>query len=195
MAKGITVKDCDGYRTPATEPRRRGLTSYRPPWRTANTRNQRYPRGSVAENVFVGGMLVAFLAIEIVGLWVFGQGALYFLLAGFLLVLPIAIYGWLLLWDLNRPGPRRDVTSRALLAGIVLGIRRKGVGELGAAIESRALALLRPLLPSVHTISQLKLGEKVEVISAVRFPAQCESRALSPRSGRGLRNRSRRFAM
>ena len=107
-------------------------------------------------------MLVAFVAIEIVGLWLFGQRALYVLLAGFLLVLPIAIYGWLLLWDLNRPGPRRDETGAHLIESVVLGIRRKGIGDLGAAVESIALALLRPLLPSVHTIAQLKLGEKVE---------------------------------
>jgi hypothetical protein len=147
-------------------------------------RNQRYPRWiTIAENVFVGGMLVSFLAIEIAGLWLFGQRALYFLLAAFLLVLPIAIYGWLLLWDLNRPGPRRDMTMRALFVGAVLGIRQKGFGDLGAAVESIALNLLRPLLPTVHTVSQLKLGEKVEVLSAVRFPAQWVSRvrfALDP---------------
>jgi hypothetical protein len=68
------------------------------------------------------------------------------------------------------------VTARALIERVVLGIRRKGIGDLGAAVESIALAMLRPLLPSVHTIAQLKLGENVEVFSAVRFPAQWVSR-------------------
>src|SRR5262245_61727805 len=117
-------------------------------------RNQRYPRWVlIAENVVVGGMLVAFLVIEIVGLWLFGvRTAMYILLAAFLAILPIAMYGWFQIWDLSRPGPGRGVTARALLDGVCRGIRRK---ELVASVEWSALTALRAVLPPLHTVYQL----------------------------------------
>jgi hypothetical protein len=132
-------------------------------------RNQRYPRWVlVAENVFVGGMLVAFLVIESFGLWLFDmRTAMYVLLATFLAVLPIAVYGWLQIWDLSRPGPGRGVTARALFEAVFLGIRRR---ELVASVEWTALTALRALLPSVYTVYQFKLGEVFEVYFA-RYPA------------------------
>jgi hypothetical protein len=132
-------------------------------------RNQRYPRWVVvAENVFVGGMLVAFLVIENLGLWLFdARTAMYILLAAFLAVLPIAVYGWLQIWDLSRPGPGCGVTARALFEGVFLGIRRR---EFIASVEWTALTAVRALLPSTHTIDQLKLGEVFEVYFA-RYPA------------------------
>jgi hypothetical protein len=132
-------------------------------------RNQRYPRWiEVAGHVLVGGLLVTLLAIEVIGLWFYGLRGMYALLAAFLVVLPITVYGWLQIWDLSRPGPGRGVTVRALYEGLVLGIRRK---ELGAAVEWTALAMVRPLLPTVHTVSRLKLGEGIEIPPSVRFPA------------------------
>jgi len=136
--------------------------------RAVPIRNQRYPRWVlIAENVVVGGMLVAFLVIEIVGLWLFGvRTAMLILLAAFLAILPIAIYGWFQIWDLSRPGPGRGVTARALFDGVFRGIRRK---ELAAAVEWSALTALRSVFPSVHTVFQLKLGEEIEVRS-FRYP-------------------------
>ncbi|MBO0698689.1 MAG: hypothetical protein J2P46_09865 [Zavarzinella sp.] len=134
-------------------------------------RNQRYPRWVVvAENVFVAGLLVAFLVIENLGLWLLGQRTtVYILLACLLAISPVVIRGWLLIWDLNRAGPPgRGVTARALYEGVFLGIRRK---ELAAAIGWTALTSLRAWLPAVHTVSRLKLGDEVEPHSAVRFPA------------------------
>src|SRR5262249_16046869 len=120
-------------------------------------RNQRYPRWVVvAENVFVGGMLVALLVIEIVGLWLFEMLGMYAVPAAFLAILPIAIYGGFQVWDLSRPGPGEGLSGRALLRGVFLGIRDKG---FAAKVEWTALTALRSLLPSVDTVQQLKLGE------------------------------------
>jgi hypothetical protein len=131
-------------------------------------RNQRYPRWVVvAENVFVGGMLVAFLVIENIGLWLFDvRTAMYALLVAFLAILPIVIRGWLLIWDLSRPGPGQGVRARELLDRVFRGIRRK---ELVAEIEWTVLSALRSLLPSVHTVHQLKLGEDIGYLH-FRFP-------------------------
>ncbi|HJZ90570.1 MAG TPA: hypothetical protein VKE40_06825 [Gemmataceae bacterium] len=136
--------------------------------RPLHIRNQRYPRWVVvAENVLVSGMLVAFLVIESLGLWLFDmRTAMYILLAAFLAVLPIAVYGWLLIWDLSRPGPGRGVTARALYERVFLGIRHP---ELGAAVEWTVLTALRSLLPSVHTVSELKLGAEIAILT-FRFP-------------------------
>jgi hypothetical protein len=131
-------------------------------------RNHRYPRWiEVAGHVLVGGLLVTLLAIEVIGLWFYGTRGTYALLAAFLVILPIAVHGWLLIWDLSRPGPGRGVTGRDLIDVATCGIRRKG---LCAAIEWRALSLVRPLLPSVHTVPWLKLGEEIEVPPRFRFP-------------------------
>ena len=145
--------------------------------RLLRIRNQRYPRWVVvAENVFVGGLLVGFLAIELVGLWLFGMPTtMYVLFAYFLTILPVAVRGWLLIWDLSRPGPGRGVTARALYEGVVLGVRRR---ELAAAVEWSALTAVRALLPAVHTVPKLKLGNEVEVYSAVRFRSAAVSRVL-----------------
>src|SRR5262245_47849881 len=122
--------------------------------------NQRYPRWVVvAENVFVAGMLAAFAVIEILGLWLFdSRTTLIALFVAFLAISPIAIRGWLLIWDLSRPGPGRGVTKRAILDRMFRGIRRK---ELPAEIEWAVLTAVRSLLPSVHTVHQLKFGEQV----------------------------------
>jgi hypothetical protein len=138
-------------------------------------RNQRYPRWvMVAENIFVVGIFVGILAIEFLGLWLFGlRTTMYVLFACLLAILPVALRGWLLIWDLSRPGPGRGVTARALYERVFLGVRR---GELPAAIEWTALTVVRALLPAVHTVSQLKLGDEVEVYSAVRFPSGSVSR-------------------
>src|SRR5262245_3236107 len=131
-------------------------------------RNQRYPRWfEVAGHVLVGGLLVTLLAIEIIGLWFYGIRGMFALLAALLVILPIVVHGWLLIWDLSRPGPGRGVTARELFDVVARGIRRKG---LGAAVEWTALSLVRPLLPSVHTVSWLKLGEEIEVAPRFRFP-------------------------
>src|SRR5262245_8885350 len=131
-------------------------------------RNQRYPRWVVvAENVFVAGMLVAFLVIEILGLWLFdSRTAIFALLAAFLAISPITIRGWLLIWDLSRPGPGRGVTARALADRVFRGIRRK---ELAAEVEWTALTALRSLLPSVHTVAELKLEEEIRYLH-FRYP-------------------------
>jgi len=130
--------------------------------------NRRYPRWVViAENVFVAGMLVAFLVIEILGLWLFdARTTIIGLLVAFLAISPITIRGWLLIWDLSRPGPGRCVTARAILDRAFRGIRRK---ELAAEIEWTVLTALRSLLPSVHTVQQLKLGEEIGYLH-FRFP-------------------------
>jgi hypothetical protein len=132
-------------------------------------RNQRYPRRVVvAENVLVGGLLVSFVVIEILGLWLLGtRTTVCVLLACHLAISPVVIRGWLLIWDLNRAGPpRRGVTARALYEGVFLGIGRK---ELPAAIGWTALTWVRAWLPSVHTVARLKLGDEVEAYAAVRF--------------------------
>jgi hypothetical protein len=131
-------------------------------------RNQRYPRWiEVAGHVLVGGLLATLLAIEVIGLWFYGMRGMYALLAALLVILPIAVHGWLQIWDLSRPGPGRGVTARDLFDAVIRGIRRKG---LGAAVEWTALSLVRPLLPSVHTVPWLKLGEEIEVLPRFRFP-------------------------
>lgn len=133
-------------------------------------RNQRYPRWVViAQHVVVAGLLVSLLLIENLGLWLLGlRTTMYILLACLLAIMPVVIRGWLLIWDLNRPGPGRGATVRALYERVVRGVRRK---ELAAEIEWSALAAVRALLPAVHTVSQLKLGDEVDVHSIVRFPA------------------------
>jgi hypothetical protein len=136
--------------------------------REIRIRNRRYPRWfEVAGHVLVGGLLVTFLLIETLGVWMYGFQALYVLLGVFLVVLPIAVHGWLLIWDLSRPGPGRGVTARELFDAVARGTRSKG---LAAAVEWTALSLTRPLLPSVHTVPWLKLGEEIEVPPRFRYP-------------------------
>src|SRR5687767_13092735 len=141
-----------------------------PPTADFRIRNQRYPRWfAIAEAVFVGGMLVTFLLIEIVGLRFFGvKPTLYVALAAFVAILPIVLHGSLLLWDLSRPRQGQGVTARALWNGIFLGIGRK---DLLRAIEFSALRVVRLLLPSVHTVDQVKFGAGVTVRSLAKFPA------------------------
>ena len=133
-------------------------------------RNLRYPRWVVvAENVFVGGILVSFLVIELVGLWLFDlRTTVYVLLACLLAIMPVVIHGWLLIWDLRRPGPGRGVTARALYERVVLGVRRK---ELASAVEWTALTAVRTVLPVVHPVALLRLGEEIEVM-CFRYPPQ-----------------------
>jgi hypothetical protein len=170
--KRIAVYKSDGCRArvgPNPEP---AMASDPGPLRI---RNQRYPRWVVvAENGFVAGTLVAFLLVESLGLWLLGlRTTMYALLACLIAILPVVLRGWLVIWDLSRPGPGQGVTARALYEGVVLGVRRRA---LPAAIEWTALTAVRALLPSVHTVSQLKLGDEVEVYSAVRFPSGSVSR-------------------
>ena len=128
-------------------------------------RNQRYPRRVVvAENVLVGGLLVSFVVIEILGLWLLGtRTTVCVLLACHLAISPVVIRGWLLIWDLNRAGPpRRGVTARrALYEGVFLGIGRK---ELPAAIGWTA-----------H-----HLGEGVATLGAHRRPVETGGRKSRP---------------
>jgi hypothetical protein len=132
--------------------------------------NQRYPRWfKFAEAVFIGGLLVTFLVIEFVGLWYLGvKSTVYIAVFALVAILPIVIHGWLLIWDLSRPRRGAGITARALFNGVVLGIRRK---DLGRAIEFSVLKVVRLLLPSVHTVDQVKIGEGVTVRSLARFPA------------------------
>jgi hypothetical protein len=135
--------------------------------RKIQIRNQRYPRWfEVAGHVVVGGLFATLLLIGTVGVWLYGMRAYYVLLAVFVAVLPIALHGWLLIWDLSRPGPGRRVTARELFDAVARGVRGTG---LAAAVEWTALALVRPLLPSVHTVSWLKLGDEIEVPPRFRF--------------------------
>jgi len=130
--------------------------------------NQRYPRWFViAENVFVAGMLAAFVVIEILGLWLFdSRTTLIALFVAFLAISPITIRGWLLIWDLRRPGPGRGVTKRAILDRMFRGIRRP---ELAAEIEWTVLTAIRSLFSSVHSVRQLKFGEEVGYLH-FKFP-------------------------
>jgi hypothetical protein len=136
--------------------------------REIRIRNQRYPRWfEVAGHVFVGGLFATFLVIETLGVWLYGFRAMYVLLGVFLAVLPIAVRGWLLIWDLSRPGPGRGVTASALYDAVFRGMQRK---ELGAAIEWTALSVVRSFMPSVCTVSWFKLGDEIECIPRFRFP-------------------------
>jgi hypothetical protein len=138
-------------------------------------RNQRYPRWFVAaEAVFVGGMLMTFLLIELIGFWFFDfKLTIYILLASLIAILPIATHGWLLLWDLSRPRRGQGVTARALFNAVFRGIGRK---DLGRAIGFSVLKAVRLMLPSVHTVDQATIGEGITVRSLARFPATEVSR-------------------
>jgi hypothetical protein len=133
-------------------------------------RNQRYPRWfKFAEAVVVGGMLFTFLLIELIGLFFFGMKyTFWILLAAFLAILPIAIHGWLLIWDLNRSREGQSVTARALFNAMFRGIGRK---DIGRAIEFSVLKAVRVLLPAVHTVDQVRIGDVVTVRGLAKFPA------------------------
>ena len=131
--------------------------------RGVRIRNQRY--GSWLEIVMF--MLIGIAVFGVVGAF-FDKHMLYFTVAGVFGLVPAIVYWLFVCWDLRRTAPAQPVTARTLFEWWVLGIRRK---ELGPADGTAALSALRPLVPSVCTVDQLKLGDDLEVAGGIlRFP-------------------------